>query len=194
MNLQEVPYWGQLLMVAGLCVVLGVIFYMFVYTGEVTTINGLKTTLETKNKEVKKYEKIEKEMKELEARIKQINEDLKLLEGLLPSEKNDVELLDFMTRFAARHDITLDNVSPERGRQAEQYDEFIIDVKTSRGRTLDFLRFFDALANKGQILHIHGLTLKRTPARRRETDRYPVTASFKISSYVYRRQLAEEEG
>jgi Tfp pilus assembly protein PilO len=193
MNLQEMPYWGQLLLVAGFCAIAGVVFYMFFYSGEVSNLQSQKNALKKKQDEVRQYEAIERNMKQLEQEIIQIKADIKTLESILPTEKESVEIYTFITKSAKDHDIELDQFRPAKGREEENYVENIIEIEKSRGRTLDYIKFFKAVVSRGQVLHIHGLTLKRSATRDMAGDRYPVTASFKISTFVYR-PAAEGEG
>jgi Tfp pilus assembly protein PilO len=195
MNLQELPYWGQLLIVVGLCVVLGWVFYQFIYSNEVSEVQALDGRLNTIRDEIRKYKPEESRKEELEFEIEQIKTDLVLLEKVFPSEKNDVRVKRFIEEIARDYDIQLDSYKAGEMTEHEQYYERVVNLET-RGRTLDFMRFFDGLVRKDLVVHIYDLEMSRTPESKMQGDRYPVTAKFKIASYVYRplEEPAAEEG
>ncbi|HUX06140.1 MAG TPA: type 4a pilus biogenesis protein PilO [Acidobacteriota bacterium] len=190
MNLQELPYWGQLLIVAGLCAVLGWVFYQFIYSAEVEEVRNMESRLNNIRDEIRKYKPEESRKEELEFEIEQIRTDLVLLEKVFPSEKDDVRVKRFIEEIARDYDIVLDSYRASDTTEHDQYFERVVSLET-RGRTLDFMRFFDGLVRKDLVVHIYDLQLTRTAESKMQGDRYPVTASFKIASYVYR---PEEEG
>jgi Tfp pilus assembly protein PilO len=184
-NLQALPYWGQLLIVVGLCVVMGWVFYQFIYSNEVNDVRSLEGRLNTIRDEVRKYKPEESRKEELEFEIEQIKTDLVLLEKVFPSEKNDVRVKRFIEEIARDYDIFLDTYKAGDMSEHEQYYERVVNIE-ARGRTIDFMRFFDSLVRKDLVVHIYDLELVRTAQAKMEGDRYPVTAKFKIASYVYR--------
>lgn len=194
MNISELPYWGQLLIVVGLCVVMGWVFYQFIYSGEVAEANNIERRLNSIQDEIRKYKPEESRKEELEFEIEQINTDLELLERVFPSEKNDVRVKRFIEEIAADYDIALDSYRSGDTLDMEQYYERVVTLE-ARGRTLDFMRFFDSLVRKDLVVHIYDLALGRTRESEMAGDRYPVKASFKISSYIYKPsdEIVEEE-
>jgi len=191
-NISELPYWGQLLVVVVLCLVMGWVFYQFIYSGEVEQVNSLETRLSSIRDEIRKYKPEESRKEELEFEIKQIASDLALLEKVFPSEKNDVRVKRFVEDIAGDFDIHLDSYKAGETVEMEQYIEKVVSLET-RGRTMDFMRFFDALVRRDLVVHIYGISMTRTPESKMEGDRYPVTAKFKISSYVYRPLIEDED-
>jgi len=189
-NLQELPYWGQLLIVAGLCVAMGWVFYQFIYSNEVQEVRNMESRLNGIRDEIRKYKPEESRKDELEFEIEQIRTDLVLLEKVFPSEKNDVRVKRFIEEIARDYDVMLDSYRANETTEHDQYYERVVSLE-ARGRTVDFMRFFDGLVRKDLVVHIYDLELTRTSESRMQGDRYPVTAKFKIASYVYR---PEEEG
>ena len=194
MNISELPYWGQLLIVVGLCAVMGWVFYQFVYSGEVEEVNNIERRLSSIQEEIRKYKPEESRKEELEFEIEQINTDLELLERVFPSEKNDVRVKRFIEEIAADYDIMVDSYRSGDTLDQDQYYERVVTLE-ARGRTMDFMRFFDSLVRKDLVVHIYDLSLTRTRENRMAGDRYPVTAEFKISSYIYKptEEVAGEE-
>ncbi len=192
MKIQELPYWGQFAIVAVLCLVLGWVFYQFIYSGEVEDVRGMESRLTTILDEIRKYKPEESRKEELEFEIEQINTNLQLLEKVFPSVKNDVRVKRFIEEVARDFDILLDSYRASDTNEFDQYFERVISLET-RGRTVDFMRFFDSLARKDLVVHIYGLSMSRTPSSRMAEDRYPVTAKFRVSSYIYK-TVEEVEG
>jgi Tfp pilus assembly protein PilO len=190
-KLDELPYWGQLLLVVVVCAAMGWVFYQFVYSNEARSVTNLETELNSINDEIRKYKPEESRKEELEFEIAQIRTDLELLEKVFPTEKNDVRVKRFIEEVARDFDIQIDSYKAGDTTESEQYFERVVSLE-SRGRTVDYMRFFDALVRKDLVVHIYNIDLARSSESRMEGDRYPVTASFSISSYIYK-PVEEEE-
>lgn len=185
MNMEELPYWGQLLVVVGVCIGMGYVFYQFMYTPEVETVDGLERTYNSLIEEINRYKPFESRKDALQQEIIQIREDLKQLESVFPSEKDDVEVKRFVESVANEFDVEVNSYRAAAVRDDENYIERIVNY-SSRGRVIDYLRFFDAVAKRGQVIHIYDLNMKNSTARDGSNRRYPVEATFTISSYVYK--------
>lgn len=185
MNLQSLPYWGQLLIIAVLCAVMGFVFYQFMYAPEVEAVNNMERNLNKLREEINRYKPFESRKDELNSEIARIRDDLVQLERVFPSVKDDVEVKRFVEKVATEFDIRLTSYRTGAINDQENYLERSVNYQTS-GRTIDYLRFFDALARRDQVIHIYSLVMKQTSARSGAVDRYPVTANFTISSYVYK--------
>lgn len=185
MNMQELPYWGQLLVIAAVCIGMGYVFYQFMYTPEVEAVDGLERTLNSLREEINRYKPFESRKDALQQEIIQIREDLNQLESVFPSEKDDVEVKRFVETIANEFDVEMNRYQAAAVREDENYLERVVNY-SSRGRVIDYMKFFDALASRGQVIHIYDLNMKNSTARDSSTARFPVEATFTISSYVYR--------
>lgn len=185
MNLQNLPYWGQLLIIVALCGIMAFVFYQFMYAPEVETVNNMERNLSKLREEINRYKPFESRKDELNGEIERIRADLIQLERVFPSVKDDVEVKRFVEKVANEFDIRLTSYRTGAINDQENYLERSVNYQTT-GRTIDYLRFFDALARRDQVIHIYSLVMKQTSARAASVDRYPVTANFTISSYVYK--------
>ena len=191
MNLQDLPYWGQLLVVAGVCAGLGFVFYQFMYSPALDQVNSTERRLEDIREEISRYKPFENRRAELEQEVQQIRQDLQQIERVFPSVKDDVEIKRFVETVANEFDIALPSYRTGDIVNNPNYLERRVNLQT-RGRTIDYLRFFDALTRRNQVVHIYNLTMRQVTGR--DVDpRFPVSANFTISSYVYK-PLPESEG
>lgn len=192
MNLQSLPYWGQLLVVAAVCAGLGFVFYQFIYSPMLTQVNGMERRLEDIREEINRYKPFENRQAELEQEVQQIREDLKQIERVFPSVKDDVEIKRFVENVANEFDIALPSYRTGDIVDNPNYLERRVNLQT-QGRTIDYLRFFDALTRRNQVVHIYNLTMSQTSGRNRD-PRFPVTANFTVSSYVYKPLPESDQG
>ena len=141
--------------------------------------------LEEIRKEIKLYGEHEARGLELLKEIPQLGEALDAAARTFPHGDIETELMKLIDLTAEQYNVTIDSVKSLPQIEAEYYVETVVENE-ARGRSMDFLRLFDALVRSSQIPHIHGLTMKRTPEEAMEGDRYPVGASFKLSIYSYK--------
>jgi Tfp pilus assembly protein PilO len=164
---------------------MGFVFYQFMYAPEVEAVNNMERNLNKLREEINRYKPFESRKDELNSEIARIRDDLVQLERVFPSVKDDVEVKRFVEKVANEFDIRLTSYRTGAINDQENYLERSVNYQTS-GRTIDYLRFFDALARRDQVIHIYSLVMKQTSARSGAVDRYPVSANFTISSYVYK--------
>ena len=181
MNFQELPYWGQLLIVVAVCAVMGFVFYQFLYSPSVERVKALERNLESLRTEINRYRPFENQKDELNREVQMIRDNLAQIEQVFPSVKDDVEVKRFVETVANEFDIELSSYRTGSINDQEHYLERLVNVQT-RGRTIDYLRFFDALARRDQVIHIYGLNLKQTSANAQDLNRYPVSATFSAST------------
>ena len=190
--MQNLPYWGQLLIVAGVCAVMGFMFYQFIYTNELQEVTDIEARLESVNAEIRRFRPYEHRMGELEREIEEIRADLELIRSVFPEEIDDAALNRFVGSVANSDNIYLANYSAGEMIDQEQYLELVVNYN-SRGRFQDFLNFFNDIGSRGQVMHIYGLNMERASSRQNTSGRHPVTASFTISTYIYKEIAAEPE-
>lgn len=184
MTLESLPYWGQLLVVLVVCLALGFVFFQFMYSPEVTAVKRLENSLDELRTEIRKYKPYENRKEDLEKEIQQIKLDLEQIEKVFPSVKDDIQVKRFVETVAKEFDINISSYVADAVRDDENFKEYSIKLKTG-GKTFNFLKFYDALVKRDQVIHIYGMSLTSAGKKDATTSRYPVDADFTISSYVY---------
>jgi Tfp pilus assembly protein PilO len=191
MKFDDLPFAGQIALIAVLCAGLGFVFYQFLYSPQVKAVNRMETELAELQQQINRFRPFVNRQDELRQEIEQIKQSLEQLENIFPSIKNDVEIKRFVESIAEEYDIDIASMRVGDTIDEVNYLERRVNYQT-RGRTIDYLRFFDALARRDQVVHIYGLQMTQN-AGGDESSRYPVEADFSISSYVYK-PLEEVEG
>lgn len=185
MKFDDLPFAGQIAVIAGLCLGLAFVFYQFIYSPLVEEVERLEKEKSEAQEQINKYLPFANKEPQLREEIAQIKGSLDQLERIFPSTKNDVEIKRFVEDIAEEYDIDILSMTVDGIIEEPNYLERPINYDT-RGRTIDLLRFFDALARRDQVIHIYGLTMSQLAERDSENGRYPVSARFRISSYVYK--------
>ena len=181
MNLQDLPYWGQVLVIAIICAAMGFVFYQFMYSPEVEKVETIQRNLEKLREEINRYKPFESQKDVLNAEIQQIKQDLTQIEQVFPSVKDDVEVKRFVENIANEFDIDVSSYRTGAINNEENYLERQVNYAT-RGRTIDYLRFFNALTRRDQVIHIYSLIMKQSATRAGVVDtRYPVSATDRKS-------------
>ena len=185
MKFDELPYWGQLLLIAGLCLGLGFVFFQFLYKPVKQEVTTMERQLSENRQEILRLRPYENRVPDLERQLAEIKENLLQLEAVFPSTKDDVEVKRFVENVAAEFDIDINSYRAGSNVEADDYIERQVNLRTT-GRTQDYLRFFNALAKRSQVIHIYGLSMARqTRGDAATLSRYPVSSDLSISSYVY---------
>lgn len=194
MKFDDLPFAGQIALIAVLCAGLGFVFFQFMYSPEEKAVKRLERELEDLQQQINRYRPFVNRQDDLRKEIEQIKQSLKQLEDVFPSIKNDVEIKRFVEGIAEEFDIAIDSMVVGGNIDDINYLERRVNYVT-KGRTIDFLRFFDALVKRDQVVHIYGLNMGKLDGNRNEGGRYPVNATFSISSYVYKpiEEIPEEE-
>jgi Tfp pilus assembly protein PilO len=185
MKFDELPFAGQLALIAVLCAGMGFVFFQFVYSPITEKVDRMENDLAELQQQINKYRPFVNRQGELKREIEQISASLEQLENVFPSTKNDVEIKRFVESIAEEFDVEIQSMRVGATIDELDYLERRVNYET-RGRTLDYLRFFDALVKRDQVVHIYGLEMNKNSGQGSNAARYPVEAKFSISSYVYK--------
>ncbi len=182
MEIQNLPWYGQLLVFLVVGAVLFGIFYFIVYSptqGEIATVVRQSEKLEEEIRKAEKNESKLEKLKEEKADNERILEDLK---GILPEKKEVSQILRKIQAIAsnARLKTSTFNFSKETSR--EYYLEWPIAISLE-GNYHNLGIFFDQVSRLKKIFTINGLHL--TPLRSLSYD-YTIQAAFTATTYIYR--------
>jgi type IV pilus assembly protein PilO len=182
MEIQNLPWYGQLLVFLVVGAVLFGIFYFVVYSptqGEIDTLVRQSTKLEEEIRKAEKNESRLEKLKEEKADNERILEDLK---GILPERKEVSQILRKIQAIAsnARLKTSTFNFSKETSR--DYYLEWPIAISLE-GNYHNLGIFFDQVSRLKKIFTINGLRL--SPLRSLSYD-YTIQAVFTATTYIYR--------
>jgi len=182
MEIQNLPWYGQLLVFLVIGAVLFGIFYFIIYSPTQDEIASLVTQSERLQDEIRKAEKNESKLEKLKEE-KTLNEKiLEDLKGILPEKKEVSQILRKIQAIAsnARLKTGTLNFTKETGRDI--YLEWPI-VISLEGNYHNLGIFFDQVSRMKKIFTIDGLSI--SPMRTLSYD-YTITATFTATTYIYR--------
>ena len=184
MDIQNLPWYGQLLVFLVVGVVFFGIFYFVVYSPTQDEITSIVTQSEQLQEEIRKAEKNERKLKKLEeekASNEAILEDLK---GILPEKQEVSQILRKIQAIAsnARLKTMTFNFSNETRRDI--YLELPIAISLE-GNYHNLGLFFDQVARLKKIFTVDGLRI--APLNTLSYD-YTVRANFIATTYIYSEQ------
>lgn len=182
MEIQNLPWYGQLLVFLIVGTVLFGIFYFVIYSPTQDEIASIVAQSERLEEEIRKAEKNEsklEKLKEEKALNEKILEDLK---GILPEKKEVSQILRKIQAIAsnARLKTSTFNFSKETNR--EIYLEWPIAISLE-GNYHNLGIFFDQVSRLKKIFTIDGLRI--APLRSLSYD-YTIQANFTATTYIYR--------
>jgi len=182
MEIQNLPWYGQLLVFLIVGAVLFGIFYFVIYSPTQDEIAAIVVQSERLEDEIRKAEKNEsklEKLKEEKALNEKILEDLK---GILPEKKEVSQILRKIQAIASNARLKTSTFNFNKETNREIYLEWPIAISLE-GNYHNLGIFFDQVARLKKIFTIDGLHI--TPLRSLSYD-YTVTASFTATTYIYR--------
>ena len=189
MNLQNLPWWGRLLLfviLAGAIVYLG--YKVYPNFSEIQKqIDGQNEELARLQAEIQKGRGALKRRAELEAQIAVKEVELSLLRRILPSEPETGDLVKWL-KFQADQ-VNLDLLSFSRGAVTTQdfYNEhsYRMDVVAEYH---DLGKFFERVSGHDRLVNIQGLSVNANTGADRFSRSIRVT--FNAVTFVYREDAA----
>lgn len=182
MELQNLPWYGQLavfLLIGGIA--FG-IFYFVHYSDTQLRIKGTIVQIDKLDKEIRGLEKKKDKIQQMQEEVKKKEETLEKLKEILP-EKNEIsqnlkKIQAIIT--TAKLDIQAWNNKAEVNRQFHTEVPFEIKLE---GNYHNLAMFFDQLSKLKKIFTVSNLRLApRAPM----TRAFSITASFLTSTYIFR--------
>jgi Tfp pilus assembly protein PilO len=184
MKLNDLPYWGQILLFAALALAASYFYFEYLYKPIDTDLKKQVKIFEDNVSEIRLLKSQRVHLAATEKQIADYKEQLLIIESQFPSQKDDVIVKSFVEDIASEFDIKINSYRAGSNIEAEDYLERQVNLRTS-GRTQDYIRFLYYLTIRKQVIHIYGMSLSRqTKGEDATLARYPVTADLSISSYI----------
>ena len=182
MELQNLPWYGQLLVFLFIGVVAFGIFYFLIYSPTQDEINAIITQSEQLQEEIRIAERNESKLEKLKEEAAANEKILEELKGILPEKKEFAQHLRKIQAIAsnARLKTSTFNFNQEIAR--DYYYEWPIAISLE-GNYHNLGIFFDQVSRMKKIFTIN--SLKISPLRSLSYD-YTIQASFIATTYIYR--------
>jgi type IV pilus assembly protein PilO len=181
MEIQNLPWYVQLLVFLVIGVVFIGIFYFVVYSPTQDEISSIVIQSEKLNEEIRKAERSESKLKKMEeekASNEAILEDLK---GILPEKKEVSQILRKIQAIASNARLKTSTFNFNNVVSRDIYLEWPIAISLE-GNYHNLGMFFDQVARMKKIFTIDGLHI--TPLNTLSYD-YTIQASFIATTYIY---------
>jgi len=176
---QTLPFWQRLVVVIALLIIIGGVFYQYMYKPkqkEITQLTSEFNKLRVENTEARK---MEKELPNLEMNLQRLQFKLDAIKEILPSEKEIETFLNQFYQTALKFNLKVLKYSK---RPEASYEEFLIKVPMeveARGQYQNLRRFFKELAGSTRIVNVYNLKLKIGKGNK-------IVAGFEITTFRFK--------
>lgn len=188
MDIQNLPWYGQLLIFLVVGVVLFGIFYFIVYSPTQDEIAAIVAQSEKLQEEIRKAEKNESKLKKLEEEKANNETILEELKGILPEKQEVSQILRKIQAIASNARLKTSTFTFNNESRRDIYLEWPIAISLE-GNYHNLGMFFDQVARLKKIFTIDGLTI--APLNSLSYD-YTIKANFVATTYIYSESAARK--
>ncbi len=186
MEIQNLPWYGQMAVFLVVGAVLFGIFYFVVYSPTQDEITSIVAQSDQLQEEIRKAERNQDKLKKLEEE-KALNEKiLEDLKGILPENEEVSQILRKIQAIASNARLKTSTFTFGAKTNREIYLEWPIAI-TLEGNYHNLGIFFDQVSRMKKIFTIDSLHL--SPLASLSYD-YTITASFTATTYIYHENVA----
>jgi len=186
MELQNLPWYGQLLVFLLIGGIFFGIFYFAYYSDNQSRIVSISNQIVNLEKEIRTLEKKKTQVKELEAEVAANKATLEKLKEILPEQKEVSQILKKVQSIITSARLDIQKWSTLQEQQKEIYVEVPFGI-TVDGNYHNLGMFFDQLAKLKKIFTVNNLTLK--PLSKMTRD-FTVKATFNAVTYTFKEKAS----
>lgn len=169
----KIPYdrmynfgWGQrMAMLASLSVIVLVLFYFALVTGQNTEIERLEGNLAKIEKDIRDNKAHAAKLDKLKDRIRKLDAELAVASQQLPTSKEIPNLLTQISNLGTQFGLEFITFQPKQERMKEHYAEVPVQLKVI-GQFHNILMFFDEISHLKRIVTIQKINMKQNPNKR----------------------------
>jgi type IV pilus assembly protein PilO len=182
MELQNLPWYGQLLVFMVIGAVLFSIFYFVHYSPTSDEITRIVQESENLRDEIRKGEMNEAKLKKLEEERQRNEGILEQLKQILPERKEVSQILRRIQAIMSNARLRMGNFTPGGEKIQNIYSEWPIQISVE-GNYHNLGIFFDQISRMTKIFNINALHIK---PMNNMTAEYSISADFTAATYIYR--------
>ncbi len=182
MDIQNLPWWGQFLVFLIIGAILFVVFYLMVYSKNISVIEKLETDIAALEREIKIAEQKKDKMPMIKQEIEEKEQVLQQLKQILPEEKEITQILKKIESLIQGNRLRLNSFVQRGVQQREIYVEHPYALRVE-GNFHNLAIFFDQLSKLKKIFTINRLTLA---PRKNMTRDITVGVGFNATTYTYK--------
>ena len=182
MELQNLPWYGQLLVFLVIGAVLFAIFYFVHYSPTSDEITRIVQESDNLQNEIRKGEMNEAKLKKLEEERQRNEGILEQLKQILPERKEVAQILRRIQAIISNARLRMGNFTPGGEKIQNIYSEWPIQISVE-GNYHNLGIFFDQISRMTKIFNINALHIKPMTNM---TAEYSIAADFTAATYIYR--------
>jgi len=187
---EKLAWYFQVLIVAGVCAaLLGLVWYQYLSPMQ-TVIDSKKTELAQLTAQVEKSRMEEQQLAQFKAQADKLKEQLDMLKGVLPQEKETDQILRQAQRSAETSGLRIIRVAPRSTIDHEVYTEWPIDMEVL-GTYHNIGSFLDKIRLLPRIVHISGMRIQSRASEGPASLTASVGATYTATTFVYKEEAAE---
>jgi len=185
MDLESLPWYGQLLifLVIGI-IILGIFYYVY-YSPKQDDIGKIEGQIDDVEREIKRAEKKKNKLSQMKEQLENTKEFLEKLKGILPEKEEISQIIkNIQTNISnTRLKIFTFTPKPERKDNNAVYIEKPYSISVE-GNYHNLGIFFDQLSRLKKIFTVD--VLKITTVKKGSAE-FTIRANFTASTYLYRK-------
>lgn len=175
----KLPIWQKVLILAGVILILGVVWYLVFYSPNLEQMASLKGQIDKLNKQIAEQKKAKETKTTLAAQIKALDEELKVLSAKLPEEKEIPDLLSSVNETGRLNGLEFALFKQGKPVRKEYYSEIPVEIQVNGGFH-QILQFLSKVGSMDRIIHVSKLKMSGyKPATG------TVLASLQATTYKY---------
>ena len=186
--MKNIPFWGQLLIVAGLAAAVLFLGFRFLLAEDYGRISELRVTLADKSQKIRQQQDVVSKLPQLESEIVRLKQKLSDLKEILPTEPETGELLKWIKNLGDQSNLDLKDFAPEALRPVEFYREYPIHMSIV-GAYHDLGLFLDRISKYSRIINISNVNIQNNPGGGDKTIR----SDFTATTFIYNDQADKAE-
>ena len=187
MDLQSLPWYGQLLVFLLIGGIVFGVFYMLHYSDGQDQIAKLDRQIDNLEIEIKRAEKKEAQLKQIKEEKEAKEKVLEKLKEILPETKEIAQILRRVQSIISGARLRIQKWATQSEQRKEVYTAIPYAI-TVDGSYHNLGLFFDQLSKLKKIFTVNNLSIKPLP---KPTSEFTITASFVASTYTYQESAAQ---
>lgn len=190
MDLQSLPWYGQLGVYLLIGAVLFGFFYYLHYSPTSKSIETIESNLEAVESKIRIAERQEGKLKQLKEEIANYEATLEELKLILPEESEVSQIIKKIQSIISSARLKIGKFAEQKKSTKQVYIEVPYSISLE-GTYHNLGVFFDQLSRLQKIFTVNNLSIN--PIKRKVSD-YSITANFSTSTYIYKKPAGKSTG
>jgi type IV pilus assembly protein PilO len=189
-DLIKLSKWQKLFILAGLILLIGVLWYYLLYSAGTERIGVLNKEIADLDGQIAKQETAKKTKRTLEKQIAELEKELTILQAKLPEEKEIPALLSTVTEIGRLNGLEFELFKQENAVRKDYYSEIPVAI-TVEGGFHEVAKFLAQVGSMDRILHVSRLKMGKYKA----LDGHGILeTSMKATTYKYEPSPLPQKG